>query len=62
MVSLEDFKNGCGGIGDVLLVDVIKGQPGSDRDLGEGRGGNYNGLRSVERHLMLQLAPLKRLF
>ena len=44
MVGLEDFKDGGGGIGDVLLINVIEGRPGSDRDVGEGRGGNDGGL------------------
>ena len=61
-VRVENLKDGGGGVGDVLLVNVIKGRPGSNRDLGKGGGGDDGGLRSVERHLILQLAPLWRLF
>jgi len=53
VVRLEDFKDGSGGVGDVLLIYVIEGQPGSNRDMGKGRGGDGSGLRSVERHLIL---------
>ena len=55
--ALEDLKDGGGGVRNVLLVDVIKGGPGGDRDVGEGRGGDDGGLRGSERHLR-QLAPL----
>jgi len=55
--TLEDLKDGGGGVRNVLLVDVIKGGPGSDRDVGEGRGGDDSGLRGGKRHLR-QLAPL----
>jgi len=58
MRALKDLKDGGGGICNVLLVNVIKGGPEGNRDMGEGRGGNSSGLRSVERHLILQLAPL----
>ena len=51
-VGLEDLKDGSGGIGDVLLVNVIKGGPGGNGDLGEGGGGDNGGLRSVKRHLL----------
>ena len=51
-VRIENLKDGGSGVGDVLLVDVIKGLPGSDRDLGKGGGGDDGGLRSVERHLL----------
>ena len=51
-VRIENLKDSGGSIGDVLLVNVVKGQPGSDRDLGKGRGGDDSGLRSVERHLL----------
>jgi len=60
--ALEDLKDGGGGVRNVLLVDVIKGGPGGDRDVGEGRGGNDSGLRSSEGHFTIQLASLKRLF
>ena len=55
--ALEDLKDGSGGIRNVLLIDVIKGGPGGDRDVGEGGGGDDGGLRGSERHLR-QLAPL----
>ena len=51
-VRVENLKDGGGGVGDVLLVNVIKGRPRSDRDLGKGGGGDDSGLRSVERHLL----------
>jgi len=56
--ALKDLKDGSGGICNILLVNVIKGRPGGNRDMGEGRRGDSSGLRSVERHLILQLAPL----
>jgi len=59
--ALEDLKDGGGGVRNILLIDVIKGGPGGDQDVGEGRGGDDGGLRRIERHLR-QLAPLKRLF
>ena len=55
--ALEDLKDGGGGVRNVLLVDVIKGGPGGDGDVGEGGGGDDSGLRGSERHLR-QLAPL----
>jgi len=36
--TLKDLKNGGGGVCNILLIDVVKGRPGSDRDMGEGRG------------------------
>ena len=51
--TLEDLKDGSSGVRNVLLIDIIKGGPGGDRDMGKGRGGNSSGLRSVERHLIL---------
>ena len=42
--ALEDLKDGGGGIRNVLLVDIVKGGPGSDRDVGEGRRGDDSGL------------------
>ena len=51
-VRIEDFEDCGGSVGDVLLVNVIKGRPGSDGDLGEGGGGDDGGLGSVERHLL----------
>jgi len=59
--ALEDLKDGGGGVCNVLLVDVIKGGPGGDRDVGEGRGDDDGGLKRSERHL-IQLASLWRLF
>ena len=50
--TLKDFKDGSSGVHNVLLVDVIKGRPGGDRDVGEGRGGDDGGLR-IERHSIL---------
>ena len=44
MVRLEDFEDGGGGVGDVLLIYVIEGRPRSDGDVGEGRGGDDSGL------------------
>ena len=51
-VRVENLKDGSGGVGNVLLIDVIKGRPRSDGDLGKGGGGDNGGLRSVERHLL----------
>ena len=50
MVRLEDFEDSSGGVGDVLLIYVIEGQPGSNGDVGEGRGGNDGGLGGSEGH------------
>jgi len=44
MVRLEDFEDGSGSIGGVLLIYVIEGQPRSDGDMGEGRGDDGGGL------------------
>ena len=52
-VRVEDFKDSGGGVGNVLLIYIIKGRPRSDRDLGKGGGGDDGGLRSVKRHLIL---------
>ena len=51
--ALEDLEDGSGGIPNVLLIDIVKGGPGGNRDMGEGGGGNNDRLRSVERHLIL---------
>jgi len=51
--TLEDLKDGSSSVRNVLLIDIIKGGPGGDGDMGKGRGGNSSGLRSVERHLIL---------
>jgi len=51
--ALKDLEDGSGGVRNVLLVNIIKGGPEGDRDVGEGRGGDGGGLRSVERHLIL---------
>ena len=50
MVGLKNFEDGGGGVGDVLLVYIIKGRPRGDRDVGEGGGGNDSGLRGSEGH------------
>jgi len=57
VVGLENFKDGGGGVSNVLLIYVIEGGPGGDRDVGKGGGGDNGGLRGSERHLR-QLAPL----
>ena len=57
-VRVENLKDCSGSVGDVLLIDVIKGRPGSNGDLGKGGRGNDGGLGSVERYLFKQLAPL----
>jgi len=44
VVRLEDFEDHGGGIGNVLLIYVIEGRPGSDGEVGEGRGGDNSGL------------------
>ena len=44
VVRLEDFKDGSGGAGNVLLIYVIEGRPRSDGDVGEGGGGDDGGL------------------
>jgi len=41
--ALEDLEDGGSGICNILLVNVIKGGPGGDGDVGEGRGGNNSG-------------------
>jgi len=51
--ALEDLKDGSGGVRNVLLVDVIKGGPGGNGDVGEGGGGDNGGLRRSERHSIL---------
>ena len=51
--ALKDLKDGGGGICNILLIDVVKGRPGSDRDMGKGGGGNGGGLGRVERHSIL---------
>ena len=51
--TLEDLEDGSGGIRDILLINIVKGRPGSDRDVGEGRGGDDGGLRRSERHSIL---------
>jgi len=55
--ALKDLKDGGSGVCNILLVDVIKGGPGGDRDVRKGRGGDGGGLRGGKRHLR-QLAPL----
>jgi len=51
--ALEDLKDGGGSVRNILLVDIIKGRPGGDRDVGKGRGDNNGGLGRVERHSIL---------
>ena len=51
--ALKDPKDGSSGICNGLLIDIVKGRPRSNRDVGEGGGGDSSGLRSVERHLIL---------
>jgi len=51
--ALEDLEDGSSGVRNVLLVNVIKGRPGGDGDMGEGGGSDGGGFRSVERHLIL---------
>jgi len=46
--ALEDLKDGSSGVHNVLLIDVVKGRPGSNGDMGEGRGGDDGGLRRSE--------------
>jgi len=53
VVRLEDFKDSSGGVRNILLIDVVKGGPGSDRDMGEGGGGDDGRLRRSERHSIL---------
>ena len=48
--ALEDLEDGGGGIRNVLLIDVVKGRPGSVGDVGEGGGGDDGGLRGSEGH------------
>jgi len=55
--ALKNLKDGGSGVRNILLVDVIKGRPGGDGDVGESRGGDDGGLRGSERYLR-QLAPL----
>ena len=51
--ALKDLEDGGGGVCNVLLVNIIKGGPGGDRDVGKGRGGDDSGLGRVERHSIL---------
>jgi len=41
--ALEDLEDGGSGVRNVLLVDIIKGGPRGDRDVGEGGGGDDSG-------------------
>jgi len=50
VVRLEDFKDSGGGVGDVLLIYVIKGRPRGNRDVGEGGGGDDSRLGGSEGH------------
>ena len=51
--AVEDLKDGGSGVRNVLLVDVIKGGPGGDGDVGKGGGGDDGGLRRSEQHSIL---------
>jgi len=51
--TLDDLKDGGGGVHNILLIDVIKGGPGGDGDVGEGGGDDDGGLGRVERHSIL---------
>jgi len=51
--TLKDLKDCGGGICNVLLVNIIKGRPGGDGDMGKGGGGDDGGLGRVERHSIL---------
>ena len=42
--ALKDLKDGGGSIHDVLLINVVKGRPGSNGDMGEGGGDDDGGL------------------
>jgi len=56
--TLQDLEDGGSGVRNVLLINIIKGRPGGDGDMGKSGGGDDGGLGSVERHLFNQLAPL----
>jgi len=51
--ALEDLENCGSGVCNVLLVNIIKGGPGGDGDVGKGGGGDDGGLGRVERHSIL---------
>jgi len=51
--TLKDLEDGSGGIHNILLVDVIKGRPGGNGDVGESGGDDDGGLGRVERHSIL---------
>jgi len=42
--ALEDLEDGGGGVCNILLIDVVKGRPGSNRDVGEGGVDDSGGL------------------
>ena len=46
--ALDDLEDCCGGVRNILLIDVIKGGPGGNGDVGEGGGGDDSGLRRSE--------------
>ena len=56
--ALEDLEDSGGGIHNVLLVNVVKGGPGGDEDVGEGRGGNSSGLRGSEGHFTYSISSI----
>jgi len=51
--ALKDLKDGGSSVCNILLVDVIKGRPGGNRDVGEGGGGDDGRLRRSEQHSIL---------
>jgi len=46
--ALKNLKDGGSGVRNVLLIDIVKGGPGSDGDVGEGRRGDDGRLRRSE--------------
>jgi len=42
--ALEDLKDGGGGVCNILLIDIVKGRPRSDGDMGKGGGDDSSGL------------------
>jgi len=60
-VTVKDLKDSGSGVGEVLLIDVVNGRPGGDRDLGKGGGSDDGRLGQSERHFK-QSALLWRLF
>jgi len=48
--ALEDLKDGGSSVSNVLLIYVVKGGPGSNGNVGEGRGGDDGGLGGSKEH------------